>query len=106
MALLALSACTSAAGDTTIVTALLAAVAPAVLVIVAQAVVRVGRSALGHPALVALAVAAFVALSVFKTAVPGRGRRGRRGRLGARPWAPDLMRQPRARRLATTARRR
>ncbi len=70
LALLGLSALYVGAGDTTVVTAVLAAVAPAVLVIVAQAVVRVGGRALGHPALVALAVAAFVALSVFKTPFP------------------------------------
>ena len=70
VALLALSALYVGAGDTTIVTAILAAVAPAVLVIVAQAVVRVGGRALGHPALVALAVCAFIALSVFKTPFP------------------------------------
>src|SRR3954469_8422991 len=70
VALLALSALYVGAGDTTIVTAVLAAVAPAVLVIVAQAVLRVGGRALGHPALVGLAVAAFVALSVFKTPFP------------------------------------
>jgi chromate transporter len=67
LALLGLSALYVSAGDTTVVNAVLAAVAPAVLVIVAQAVVRVGGRALGHPALVALAVAAFVALSIFKT---------------------------------------
>ena len=70
LALLGLSALYVGAGDTTIVTAVLAAVAPAVLVIVAQAVVRVGGRALGHPALVALAVAAFLALSIFKTPFP------------------------------------
>ena len=70
VALLVLSALYVGAGDTTIVTAVLAAVAPAVLVIVAQAVVRVGGRALGHPALVALAVAAFLALSIFKTPFP------------------------------------
>lgn len=69
-ALLGLSALYVSAGDTTIVTAVLAAVAPAVLVIVAQAVVRVGGRALGHPVLVAIAVGAFVALSVFKTPFP------------------------------------
>ena len=47
VALLGLSALYVAAGDTTIVTAVLAAVAPAVLVIVAQAVVRVGWSSPG-----------------------------------------------------------
>jgi chromate transporter len=70
LALLLLSALYVAAGDSTIVTAVLAAVAQAVLVIVAQAVVRVGGRALGHPALVALAVAAFIALSIFKTPFP------------------------------------
>ncbi len=70
VALLALSALYVGAGDTTVVTAILAAVAPAVLAIVAQAVVRVGGRALGHPALVALAVAAFLALSVFAVPFP------------------------------------
>src|SRR4051794_29556644 len=70
VALLGLSALYVSAGDTTVVAAVLAAVAPAVLVIVAQAVVRVGGRALGHPALVAVAVAAFVAPSVVKTAFP------------------------------------
>jgi len=70
LALLGLSALYVGAGDTTVVTAILAAVAPAVLAIVAQAVVRVGGRALGHPALVALAVAAFVALWVFAVPFP------------------------------------
>jgi chromate transporter len=70
LALLGLSALYVSAGDTTVVTAVLAAIAPAVLVIVAQAVLRVGGRALGHPALVALAMAAFVSLSVFKTPFP------------------------------------
>ncbi|GAB3662806.1 chromate efflux transporter [Nocardioides korecus] len=70
VALLGLSALYVGAGDTTLVTAILAAVAPAVLAIVAQAVVRVGGRALGHPALIALAVAAFLALSVFAVAFP------------------------------------
>src|SRR4029078_3755605 len=70
VALRGLSALYVGAGDTTLVTAVLAAVAPAVLVIVAQAVLRVGGRALRHPALVALAGAACVALSVFKTPFP------------------------------------
>ena len=69
-ALLALSAVYVAAGDTVVVTALFAGLAPAVLAIVAQAVVRVAGRALGHPALVALAVAAFVALAVFAVPFP------------------------------------
>jgi chromate transporter len=70
VALLGLSALYVGAGDTTVVTAVLAGLAPAVLAIVAQAVVRVGGRALGHPALVALAVAAFVALWVFAIPFP------------------------------------
>ena len=69
-ALLVLSAVYVAAGDTLLVSALFAGLAPAVLAIVAQAVVRVAGRALGHPALVALAVAAFVALAVFAVPFP------------------------------------
>jgi chromate transporter len=70
VALLALSALYVGAGDSLLVTALFAGLAPAVLAIVAQAVIRVGGRALGHPALIALAVAAFVALSVFAVPFP------------------------------------
>jgi chromate transporter len=69
-ALLALSALYVGYGETTAVTALFAGLAPAVLAIVAQAVVRVGRRALGHPALVGLAAAAFLALAVFSVPFP------------------------------------
>ncbi|HEX8781685.1 MAG TPA: chromate efflux transporter [Nocardioides sp.] len=69
-ALLALSALYVGYGETTTVTALFAGLAPAVLAIVAHAVVRVGRKALGHPALVGLAVAAFVALTAFGVPFP------------------------------------
>jgi chromate transporter len=68
--LMGLSALYVAAGDTTVVSALFAGLAPAVLAIVAQAVIRVGGRALGHPALVGLAVAAFIALSVFAVPFP------------------------------------
>ena len=70
VALLALSAIYVAYGSATAVTALFAGLAPAVLAIVAQAVVRVGRRALGHPALVVLAVAAFLALAAFAVPFP------------------------------------
>ena len=94
LALLGLSALYVGAGDTTIVTAVLAAIAPAVLVIVAQAVVRVGGRALGHPALVALAVAAFLALSIFKTPFPlVIGVAAAIGWALGR-WAPQTMREP------------
>jgi chromate transporter len=70
VALLALSALYVGAGDSTLVTALFAGLAPAVLAIVTQAVVRVGGRALGHPALIALAVGAFLALFVFGVPFP------------------------------------
>jgi chromate transporter len=70
LALLALSAVYVGAGDTTLVTALFAGLAPAVLAIVAQAVIRVSGRALGHPALVVLAVAAFIALALFGVPFP------------------------------------
>jgi len=70
LALLGLSALYVSAGDSTLVMALFAGLAPAVLAIVAQAVFRVGGRALGHPALVALAVAAFLALAVFGVSFP------------------------------------
>ena len=70
LALFALSAVYVAFGTTTLVAALFAGIAPAVLSIVAQAVVRVGRRALGRPALVAIAVASFAALALFAVPFP------------------------------------
>jgi chromate transporter len=70
VALFALSAVYVAFGTTTLVAAVFAGVAPAVLSIVAQAVVRVGRRALGRPALVVIAVASFVALSMLAVPFP------------------------------------
>src|SRR5688500_14786658 len=55
-------------GETDLVTALFAGVAPAVTAIVVQAVQRVAKRALDNTALVALAIGAFIALTVF--AVP------------------------------------
>ena len=94
MALLALSALYVGAGDTTVVTAVLAAVAPAVLVIVAQAVVRVGGRALGQTALVALAVAAFVALSVFRIPFPVVVGVAAVAGWALGRWAPQTLREP------------
>ncbi len=70
LALLALSAIYVAFGDTTLITAIFAGLAPAVVAIVAQAVVRVGKRALHHPALVAIAAAAFIALVLFAVPFP------------------------------------
>ncbi|MFB9660165.1 chromate efflux transporter [Glycomyces mayteni] len=70
VALLVLSIVYVAFGDTTIVTALFAGLAPAVVAIVAQAVHRVGKRALSHPLLLALAAAAFVALALFGIPFP------------------------------------
>jgi chromate transporter len=92
VALLALSAIYVGYGDTTAVVAALAGLAPAVVAVVAQAVVRVGKRALGHPALVALAVAAFVALVALQVPFPivigGAAVAG--WALGR--WAPGTMR--------------
>lgn len=70
VALLVLSGVYVAFGDTRLVAALFAGLAPAVLAVVAQAVVRLGRRALGHPSLVLLAVVAFVALTAFAVPFP------------------------------------
>src|SRR5688572_7240721 len=64
IALLALSAVYVAFGETTVVTALFAGLAPAVLAIVAQAVWRVGSRALTNRILIGFAVAAFLALAI------------------------------------------
>jgi chromate transporter len=94
VALLGLTAVYLAAGDSTLVAALFAGLAPAVLAIVAQAVVRVGGRSLTHPALVALAVAAFVGLTVF--AVPFPLVVAAAGAIGwaLGRWAPQTMRRP------------
>ncbi|MGW1738823.1 chromate efflux transporter [Nocardia sp. NPDC001965] len=70
LALLALSAIYVGFGDTTLVTALFAGLAPAVVVIVAQALLRVGRRALRHRGLIAIAAAAFLALTLFAIPFP------------------------------------
>ncbi|WP_328472743.1 chromate efflux transporter [Actinoplanes sp. NBC_00393] len=70
VALLALSAIYAGYGDTRLVTALFAGLAPAVVAIVAQAVWRVGSRALNSPLLIGFAVAAFVALAVFGVPFP------------------------------------
>jgi chromate transporter len=91
LALLALSALYVSAGDTTIVTAVLAAVAPAVLVIVTQAVVRIGRRAVGDPALVALAVVSFIALWAFGIPFPVVIGAAAAIGWGLNRWAPQAM---------------
>jgi chromate transporter len=70
LALLVLSAIYVAFGETTVVSAVFAGLAPAVLAIVVQAVLRVGKRALTSPALVVLAIAAFVALTFFAVPFP------------------------------------
>ena len=70
VALLALSGIYVGYGETDVVTALFAGVAPAVIAIVVQAVQRVGRRALHHGSLVGLAVASFVALTFFSVPFP------------------------------------
>ena len=90
-ALLALSALYVGYGDTTAVAALFAGLAPAVLAIVAQAVVRVGKKALGHPALVTLAIASFLALSAFSVPFPVVVAAAAVIGWAMGRWAPDVM---------------
>jgi chromate transporter len=70
VALMVLSGIYVRFGDTGLVEALFAGLAPAVIAIVLQAVLRVGRRALTHPVLVGLAVASFVALTLFAVPFP------------------------------------
>jgi chromate transporter len=70
LALLVLSAIYVRFGETGVVSAVFAGVAPAVIAIVAQAVHRVAKRSLGHPALIVLAVAAFLALTFFAIPFP------------------------------------
>jgi chromate transporter len=69
-AILALSAVYVGYGDTGLVDALFAGIAPAVIAIVVSAVVKVGRRALHHASLVAIAVAAFAALTLLQVPFP------------------------------------
>jgi chromate transporter len=69
-ALLALSVIYVGLGDTAVVAALFAGLAPAVIAIVVQAVSRVARRSLTSPALALLAGAAFVALTFFAVPFP------------------------------------
>jgi chromate transporter len=70
LALLALSAVYVRFGETELVSALFAGVAPAVIAIVLQAVQRVAKRAINHIALVAIAVGAFIALTLFAVPFP------------------------------------
>jgi chromate transporter len=70
VALLTLSAVYVGFGDTTVVTALFAGLAPAVVAIVAQAVWRVAGRALSNRTLVGFAVLAFLALAAFAIPFP------------------------------------
>ncbi len=93
-ALLALSAIYVGYGDTTAVAAVFAGLAPAVLAVVAQAVVRIGKRALGHPALVALAVASFLALSLFNVPFPAVIAGAAVIGMALGRWAPATMAGP------------
>ena len=70
LAIMALSVLYAGWGDTILVGALFAGVAPAVLAVVAQAVVRISRRALRHRVHVVLAVVAFLALAAFAIPFP------------------------------------
>src|SRR5690348_14060774 len=70
VALLALSALYVGYGNSLIIGALFAGLAPAVIAIVIQAVYRVAKRSVNHPALVGLAVASFLALALFGVPFP------------------------------------
>lgn len=70
VALLALSGIYVAYGETGLVSALFAGLAPAVIAIVVQAVAKVAGRALHHRVLVVIAVAAFAALTFFAVPFP------------------------------------
>jgi chromate transporter len=89
--LLALSAIYVAYGESTAVAAVFAGLAPAVLAIVAQAVARVGKRALGHPALVTLAIGAFVALTFVRVPFPVVVAVAALLGLAIGRWAPAMM---------------
>jgi chromate transporter len=93
VAMLALSVVYVWLGDTRVVSAIFAGLAPAVIAIVIQAVYRIAKRSLLHPVLVALAVVAFLALTVlaipFPVVVLGAGLVG----WLAGKWIPAL-RQP------------
>ena len=95
IALLGLSAIYVAFGENTVVAALFAGLAPAVVAVVAQAVVRLGKRALGHPALVALAVVSFLALTAFQVPFPAVIAVAALVGWMLGRWAPRTMRRPR-----------
>ncbi len=70
LALGLLSAIYVAFGESDLVSALFAGIAPAVIAIVVQAVHRVAKRALDHTALLAVALGAFVALTLFAVPFP------------------------------------
>jgi chromate transporter len=70
LAILGLSLIYAAYGDTTVVEALFAGVAPAVIAIVVQAVWRLGGRTLTSRGLLAVALGAFTALAVFAVPFP------------------------------------
>jgi chromate transporter len=94
VALLALSAVYVTAGDSAVVVALFAGLAPAVLAVVAAAVARVASRALGSRALVALAVASFVALFVFGVPFPFVIAAAAAAGWALGRWAPHALREP------------
>lgn len=70
IAIMVLSLMYAGFGDTTVVDAVFAGVAPAVLAIVAQAVRRISGRALVNPFLIAIAVGSFLALALFAVPFP------------------------------------
>lgn len=94
IAILGLSMIYATWGDTSIVNAVFAGVAPAVLAIVTQAVWRVGGRTLRNGALIAIAIGAFLALAAFTVPFPVViATAGLLGLVGGRV-RPDLLAPP------------
>jgi chromate transporter len=91
VALLALSAVYVGFGDTTVVTALFAGLAPAVVAIVVQAVWRVAGRALSSRTLVAFAALAFLSLAVFAVPFPVVVALAALAGWVLHRWRPDLV---------------
>jgi len=95
VSILALSLVYAAWGQRPVVEGIFFGIKPAVLALVLEALLRIGRRALGHPALVAVAAASFVALFAFGVPFPWIvGAAAALGLVGARA-APEIFRGPR-----------
>jgi len=93
--ILALSLAYAAWGERALVAGIFFGIKPAVLALVVEALLRIGRRALGHPALIAIAVAAFAALFAFAVPFPWVVAAAAAVGLAGARFAPGIFRGPR-----------